>query len=310
MKWLITGASGLIGRALVDYLLNRGDSVFAAARSAAKFPAYEGRSALRFVRYDATCPFEFDESVDVVVHAASPASPNLFVSHPVETLMSNVYGVDQILKYAIRRPCKVVYVSSSEVYGSAPPRADGYVEEDCGPFDVMNPRSSYPMGKRAAESLCVAYAAEFGVNVSFVRPGHVYGPTATEVDGRVSSLWPRMAARGEDILMKSDGAQLRSYTYAKDCASAIVKVALCGKSGESYNIANPDVKCSIREFAETVAKTAGVALRMESPSNSEAAAFNPMNNSCLNASKLIALGWQAEYDIERGVAETIEMLRG
>ena len=306
MRWLVTGASGLIGRALVDFLLSRGDEVVAAARTDARFADCRDRAGFRFLHYDALRPFAFDESVDVAVHAASPASPALFVSQPAETLMANVFGIDEILKYAVRRPCKVVYVSSSEVYGRANPRPKGFLETDCGEVDILSPRSSYPMGKRAAESLCAAYAAEHGVNVSIVRPGHIYGPTASESDGRVSSVWPRMAARGEDLVMKSAGTQLRSYTYAKDCASAVVTVALRGHSGEAYNIANPNVACSIRELAETIARCAGVRLRMELPSEAEAKAFNPMDNSLLDASKLVALGWRAEYDIEAGVRETLK----
>lgn len=309
MTWLVTGASGLIGRALVEFLLERGDSVIAAARSAAKFAMYENLPRFRFLPYDATRHFVFDVQVDVVVHAASPASPNLFVGSPVETMMANIYGVDQILKYAVKHPCKVVYVSSSEVYGKATPRQNGFLEEDSGYVDILSSRSSYPMGKRAAETLCASYASEYGVDVSIVRPGHIYGPTASESDGRVSSLWPRMAARGEDIVMKSDGAQIRSYTYSKDCASAIVEVALRGKSGEAYNIANPDVACSIRELAETIAECAGVQVRMEIPSGAEAQAFNPMNNSLLDASKLAALGWTAEYDVRSGIEDTIAKLK-
>ena len=309
MTWLVTGASGLIGRALVDFLLERGDSVIAAARSAAKFAMYENLPRFRFLPYDATRHFVFDLQVDVVVHAASPASPNLFVGSPVETMMANIYGIDQILKYAVKHPCKVVYVSSSEVYGKAPPRQNGFIEEDSGYVDILSPRSSYPMGKRAAETLCASYATEYGVDVSIVRPGHIYGPTASESDGRVSSLWPRMAARGEHIVMKSDGAQIRSYTYSKDCASAIVTVALRGKSGEAYNIANPDVACSIRKLAETIAECAGVQVRMEIPSEAEAQAFNQMNNSLLDASKLAALGWTAEYDIRSGIEDTIAKLK-
>lgn len=309
MKWLVTGASGLIGRALVEFLLERGDNVIAAARKSDKFAAYEKHCGFRYLPYDATKSFNFDESVDVVVHAASPASPKLYTEKPVETMMSNIFGVDQILKYAMKHPCKVVFVSSSEVYGKATPRENGFLEEDSGYVDILTPRSSYPMGKRAAETLCSSYISEYGVDVSIVRPGHIYGPTASESDGRVSSLWPLMAARGEDIVMKSDGAQIRSYTYSKDCASAIVAVALRGKSGEAYNIANPNVACSIRELAETIATCAGVKLRVELPSGSEAAAFNPMNNSRLDASKLATLGWCAEYDIEHGISETIERIK-
>lgn len=306
---LITGASGLIGRALCDIALELGAKVVGAGRSREKFADLESHPGFRFLSYEATAPLAFDESVDIVVHAASAASPNLYTTQPVETMLANVVGVYEILRYAASHPCKVIYVSSSEVYGKAEPRESGFVETDYGFVDVLCPRSSYPMGKRAAETLCASYAAEYGVDVSIVRPGHIYGPTVSESDGRVSSLWPRMAVRGEDIVMKSDGAQIRSYTYSKDCATAILTVALRGKKGEAYNIANPNVACSIRELAETIVACGGVELKVELPTGAEVVAFNPMNNSRLDASKLAALGWQAEYDIERGIAETISVLR-
>lgn len=306
---LITGASGLIGRSLCDIALGLGAKVIGAGRSREKFADLESNPRFTFLQYEATGSFDFCESMDVIVHAASAASPNLYTSQPVETMLANVLGVHEILKYAVAHPCKVVFVSSSEVYGKAEPRLNGFVEADCGFVDLLNSRSSYPMGKRAAETLCISYMAEHGVDVSIVRPGHVYGPTASASDGRVSSLWPRMAARGEDIVMKSDGVQIRSYTYAKDCATAILTVALRGKTGEAYNIANPNVACSIRELAQTIAACAGVQVRMACPEGSEAAAFNPMNNSRLDASKLVALGWRAEYDVARGIRETIAKLK-
>lgn len=297
---LITGASGLIGSALYQSLQEVSEVI-----PCSRNPICNG-----WVKYDATQPVDFDFGVDVIVHAASPASPDFFVSKPVETLMANVYGLQQLLEYARRCGAKkVVYVSSSEVYGNVPPREDGFLETDYGFVDVLNPRSSYPMGKRAAETLCASYVAECGLDVSIVRPGHIYGPTASEKDKRVSSAFPWLAARGLPIVMKSDGAQIRSYTHADDCARAIIKVIESGRPGEAYNIAARCGRCSIRQMAEIVARAGGVELKFELPSGVEAAAFNPMNNSCLDPSKLEALGWRGEIEPEKGFTETVSALR-
>lgn len=314
---LVTGATGLIGSAVVDELLrinaseNLGLSVVAAGRNRATLVTrFAMRDALEFVAYDALQPFHITGDVNVIIHTASPASPELFVEKPVETMLANINGINEILKYAVAHPAvKIVYVSSSEVYGKAQPRENGFREEDCGSVDILSPRSSYPMGKRAAETLCGSYASEYSVDVSIVRPGHIYGPTATEKDRRVSSLWPRMAARGETIVMKSAGTQVRSYTYCADCATAILTVCEKGVKGEAYNIANPNAACSIRHLAQTIADAGSVELHMEVPTDVEKTAFNPMDNSKLDASKLVALGWRAEYDIERGVRETIDVLK-
>ena len=292
---LVTGSTGLIGAALCEELRKEGYDVVPCSRATG---------------YDATKPIGFDYEVDAIVHAASPASPDRFVAEPVETMMANVYGVEQILEYARTHGVKkVVYVSSSEVYGKTPPRENGFVETDYGFVDVLSPRSSYPMGKRAAETLCAAYVAQYGLDVSIVRPGHIYGPTCSEKDKRVSSAFPWLAARGLPIVMKSDGSQIRSYTHAADCARAIIAVLEKGIAGEAYNIAARCGKCSIREMAEIVAKAGGVELRMELPSGAEAAAFNPMNNSCLDPTKLESLGWKGEITPEVGFAETVKILK-
>ena len=307
---LVTGGSGLIGAALIEYLLgNPGVRVVGAGRSEAKFSRFSTHSNFKYLKYDATGEFESEDDADVIVHAASAASPDLYLTKPVETMLANIAGINEILKYAVGRQCKIVYVSSSEVYGNAEPRINGFVETDGGYVDLLNPRSSYPMGKRAAETLCASYCAEYGVDVSIVRPGHIYGPTATESDMRVSSLWPRQAAKGEDIEMKSEGTQVRSYTHSYDCATAILTVALHGRSGEVYNIANPSVVCSIRQLAEEVALAGGVKLISKCPTAKDLAAFNPMDNSRIDAAKLVGLGWKPIYDVHSGIMQTIREIK-
>ena len=292
--YLITGSTGLIGAALCEEL----------AGKARVIPCCRANG------YDATRPIAFDYDADVIVHAASPASPQLFVQNPVETITANVYGIQQLLEYARRkRVKKVIYVSSSEVYGRIPSRENGFVETDYGFVDLLNARSSYPMAKRASETMCAAYVAEYGLDISIVRPGHVYGPTCNEKDQRVSSSFPWLAARGKPIVMKSDGAQIRSYTHATDCAKAIITVAEKGKAGEAYNVASRCGKCSIRRMAEIVAEAGNVELRIELPTGTEANAFNPMNNSCLDPSKLEELGWIGEITPEAGFKQTVEKLK-
>ncbi len=164
------------------------------------------------------------------------------------------------------------------------------------------------MGKRSAETLCVNYAKEYGADTVIVRPGHIYGPTASVNDSRVSSSFAYNAARGEDIIMKSDGMQLRSWCYCLDCASGILKVLLKGKTANAYNI--PGEIMSIREMSEMLARFGGVELIREGASENELRRFNPMNNSSLDGSKLQALGWKNIFDAQTGFKHTVEILRG
>ena len=317
---LITGCTGLIGSALTDLLIRWNEThaekirLFAAGRDTrkieARFAPYAQADWFCAVPYDASATKNaLAFSCDYIVHAASNAFPGMIVKEPVETMLGNFLGLKCLLDYAKARHVKrVLYVSSSEIYG----QKDGnqpYRETDCGYVESLNPRSAYPVGKRAAETLCAAYVDEYGTDSVIVRPGHIYGPTASPFDNRVSSAWAYAAARGEDIVMKSDGAQIRSYCYCLDCASAIIAVLLKGETVHAYNISNPDSIITIKQMAELLTKAADVALRMEAPTEAEKKGFNPMSNSSLNAESLLALGWRGVFDARRGFFHTVSILR-
>lgn len=109
--------------------------------------------------------------------------------------------------------------------------------------------------------------------------------------------------------MKSDGAQLRSYCYCLDCASAILKVLLSGENVHAYNISNPDSVVTIRQMAELLAGAAQVHLRMELPTEEERKGFNPMKNSSLDSTSLQNLGWKGLFSAENGFSHTVEILK-
>lgn len=304
----VTGATGLVCSAVVDMLLACGARVYAAGRSGEKVQARFG-DRVCFVAYDATKPLDFEEDVDYVIHGASNALPSFYTSKPVDTMMANIVGIRNLMEYAAVHPVKkVLYVSSSEVYGRKD-TMEPFREDDYGFVDLLTPRSSYPMGKRAAETLCACYGREYGIPFSIVRLGHIYGPTAARSDMRVSSAFAYQAAGGEDLVMKSEGRQLRSYCYCVDCATGILTVLLRGASGEAYNISNKDSIITIRQMAELIAQSSGVSLRMELPTEAEKQAFNPMDNSSLSSEKLEQLGWRGLFDAPTGFRHTIQALK-
>ncbi len=317
---LITGASGLICSSVVDILLHYNDThqnkihILAAGRTKEKIVSRFGdlscRDDLTFIAYDAAkADSDINVHADFIIHGASNASPNMIVKEPVETMLSNFLGIKNLLDYAQKQATKrVLYISSSEVYGEKE-GTEPYCEGQYGYIDLLNPRNSYSVGKRAAETLCASYFAEYGVESVIVRPGHIYGPTASPHDNRVSSAWAFTAARGEDIVMKSDGAQIRSYCYCLDCASAILKVLICGQNCHAYNISNPDSIISIKKMAEILANCASVRLKMELPTEEEQKGFNPMSNSSLESTSLESLGWHGCFNAETGFSHTVEILK-
>ena len=317
---LITGATGLICSSIVDLLFRYNDThnnriqIIAAGRNTIRmkerFHEMVNRPDFHFIEYDTTITNNITEiQADYIIHGAGNAFPKIIVKEPVETMLSNFLGMKNLLEYARKQNAKkLLYVSSSEVYGQKH-GSEPYKEDQYGYIDLLKSRNSYSVGKRATETLCVSYADEYEVDCVIVRPGHIYGPTASPYDNRVSSAWAYAAARGEDIIMKSDGSQLRSYCYCLDCASAMLKTLFIGESGHAYNISNPDSIITIKEMGELLAESAGVKLRMSLPTEEEKKGFNPMSNSSLESKSLLSLGWHGCFDAETGFSHTVNILK-
>ena len=317
---LITGAAGLICSSVVDILFRYNDrhknkiQILAAGRwhkeMYARFGDMVDRDDFTFVVYDASkTNNDIDIHADYIIHGAGNASPDMIVKEPVETMLSNFLGIKYLLDYAKKTGAKrILYISSSEVYG-AKDGIEPYREGEYGYIDLLKSRNSYSIGKCAAETMCVSYADEYGIESVIVRPGHIYGPTASPRDIRVGSAWAYAVAKSEDLIMKSDGSQIRSYVYSLDCASAMLKVLLSGEKCHAYNISNPDSIITIRELGEFLAKAGNVKLRIDLPTEDEKKRFNPMSNSSLEARNLHNLGWRGCFDAETGLTHTVEILK-
>ena len=308
---LVTGATGLIGSCIADVLLARGDNQTVLAgrdvkRLETRFAAFSGQCEV--LEYDALRPLVARGEFDYVVHCASNAHPIAYSTEPVETARANVLGTDALLSMLRQqRHGRMLYVSSSEVYGKGV--AFPCNESASGYIDSLDPRSCYPNSKRMAETLCAAYLEEYGVDSVILRPGHVYGPTASAKDSRAHSQFARNATAQENIVLKSAGAQIRSYCHVLDCATAALKVLLDGDSARAYNVSNPASVATIRELAEAFARAAGTKVVFEAPSSAEIKGANRMDRSDLDATSLLALGWLPRWGLDEGATETITVMR-
>lgn len=317
---LITGSTGLICSSVVDVLIHWNErnhdkiNILVAGRDKNKiisrYSQYIENPWFSIIPYNASnANNSLPTKIDYIIHGASNASPNHIVDEPVETMLSNFLGTRELLEYCrINHTKRFLFISSSEVYGK---KSDLHPskEDEYGGIDILKSRSSYSVGKCASETLCASYYDEYGVESSIIRPGHIYGPTAMVSDNRVSSAWAYNVAKGENIVMKSNGSQIRSYCYCLDSASAILQVLLKGESVKAYNISNPESVISIKQMAELLVKSANVKLEFEIPTEFEKKGFNPMSNSSLDSTELQALGWKGLFNAERGFSHTVEILR-
>ncbi len=316
---VITGATGTIGSYLVDALLKYNEQGAEIRIIAANYDlqALHDRfdavktDMLDYVEHNILTSIDWEFDCDYIIHTAGFAFPDAFRKNPVGTIWGNISGTYQLLNYAKEHKAKrLLYISSGEVYGQGDLSLDSFKESYSGYVDPTSPRSCYPGSKRTAETLCASFSQQFGLETVMVRPCHTYGPCITNVDNRAHAQFIRNGVAQQDIVMKSAGTQLRSYCYIGDCCSAILTVLMRGKSGEAYNTANPDVRVTIAELANTIASVAGCNVVFENPSECDIANQTPIAKQVLSSEKLESLGWNGKFSLEIGVSHTIQILQG
>lgn len=309
---LITGATGMLGSCLVDFLRLDGRSrVIAMGRSSAYAEERFGPSDGNYTFYqgDVCIPFaDLHENVDYIIHAASNADPVHMAKDPTGTLLANVQGTKNLLDYGMSHGMKrFLFVSSGEVYGQPNANLDDFTEEYCGPLDLSTHRSCYPVGKRAAEVLCLSYISQYQADVVIVRPCHLFGPTMTQKDSRAVSEFLWSAVDGRDIVIKSAGLLERSHCYVADATGALLTVLLKGVCGTAYNIADKRYQMRIRDFAGQAARVGGCKVLYEAPHELERAGYSKVSRAVLDASRLETLGWRS--GTENAIEKTVNILR-
>ena len=315
---LITGATGLIGSALTDVLccaqsLGLAEmKIYAASRNLERMQErLKAWNELTFIQYEAAEELEWEQRFDYILHCAGNGQPGDIAREPVETMMASIIGLHHLLEHMKKSggESRMLYVSTSEIYGTrSSGAAEWYAEEDYGRLDILNVRACYPSVRRAAETLSVSYIEEYGLDIVIARPGHIYGPNVIDRDNRVYAQFIRDALAGRDIVMKSQGKQLRSYCYVLDCVTAMLTILVSGEKGSAYNISNTESVVTIRELAEEIAGQAGRKVVCTQATDLEKKSYNLMDVSALNAEKLESLGWQGRYNLKAGVKAVLDAL--
>lgn len=298
---LVTGATGLIGYTLVCGLLfaNRqkklGLHVLALVRDEARarerFEAeLAGARDLTFVTGTVERLPQINSTVDYIIHGASRTASKGFVKEPVETIRTALEGTVNLLEMAKSKCAKsFAYLSSMEVYGY-PPKGHRVTENEIGAMSPLELRNSYPISKQQCESLCCAYASEYGVPTKIVRLAQTFGPGSQRDDSRISAELLRCVRERRDIVLKTKGETERSYLYTADAATAILTILLKGETGQAYNAADESTYCSIAQMAQKMAQSAGIKVRYDLQSL-QANGYPQAVYMDLDTARLRALGW-------------------
>ncbi|RNI25398.1 NAD-dependent epimerase/dehydratase family protein [Flexivirga caeni] len=316
---LVTGARGMLGSYVWRTLLGLNDrsaagiEVVALVRDIAAatptFGAAADRTDLTLVQGDVSDldPALIDGPLDAVIHGASPARPALHASNPIGTIRANVDGTRNMLQLAVDRGATMfLTMSSAEVYGAQPADRKLIGENDFGGFDILNPRACYSEGKRAAETYCACYRAQYGLGVRICRFGHIYGPGMALDDGRVQADFAAAAVAGRNIVLNSAGTAVRTYTYVSDAIAGLFTAWLRGGADLAYNIADKSGLISIRELAELFARSRpGLDLQLEFTNPDDSRSYQPSPGQGLDSSRLESLGWRAQVPPAEGVARMV-----
>ena len=314
---LVTGATGMIGSCIVDTILcsdkELGNKIKVAVVGKNKDKLkqrfdYANPNMIFYIFQDIMQPLTSSFFFDYIIHMASKADPISYALYPVETLLTNLYGTNNVLEYCRNNKTRVLFTSTFEAYGRIPGRYE-YKEEDSGEIDLNSIRSCYPESKRCAEILMKCYHQEYNVDCVIARLSSIYGPTMAENDSKAHAQFIRNALARKNIVLKSEGLQKRTYCYLMDAVSGLLTVLFKGKGGEAYNISNEKSVTSIADLAKTVADLSHVKVVFDQPSNIERSGFSRSHDCVLANEKLRNLGWTGKYSLKEGLRSTLEILQ-
>ncbi|MBO4864421.1 MAG: NAD-dependent epimerase/dehydratase family protein [Eubacterium sp.] len=319
---LITGASGFISSHLILAMLLKNDEananihvigmVRSAERAAKKYGSLIERDDFTLIEQDVCDKFDKVPHADFVIHAASQASNWHFENDPVGTIRANLTGTDNALEFARQNNSTTLIVSSLKTYGKVTDGSHELMEETQGYVDPDSYKNCYAMGKRASETLAASYAKQYGMNIKLVRPSYIYGAASLD-DDRVWAQFIANVVRGENILLKSNGAPYRSFCYVTDTAIAILLVLLKGEPLFPYNIASEGGNITIRDFAKTAVEAfpeKNLTLSFANPEDEKEPEidYSKQTPEIMNSDRLQNLGWKANVNIFVGIKRAVAIL--
>jgi len=302
-KLLISGGNGFLGSHIVEKFISEKFDVTVVDDLSTSKNINIPKNA-KFIKNKIE-NYETTEKFDFVIHLAARPSPEDYINHPVDTLLSNSIGTLKMLEIARRGDSIFMYTSSSEIYGEASiiPTPEDY-------YGYVNPngiRSCYDEGKRFSEALIMAYYRKYGLDVRIQRPFNVYGPRIRE-DGQYGRVIPRFivqALKNEPLTVHGDGMQTRAFLYIIDWLEATCKFLIGKYKGEIINIGS-DKEIAIIDLAKKIISLTGsksnivfLPRRQDDPTRRAA--------DIRKAKKL--LNWEQKIDLDEGLKKTIDWFR-
>lgn len=313
----ISGATGMIGKTLIEVLLSLNDlsslgcTVIAFGRNKEKAEfrlPFFSRKDFSFIECQVSESIPAITSCDYVIHLASSTHPIQYSNDPIGTIDANTKGTQNMLELAVVTKARFLLASSVEIYGENRGDVETFDESYCGYINCNTVRAGYTESKRLSEAMCQAYASQKELDFVTARLSRVYGPTLLEDDSKALSQFIKKAAAGEDIVLKSQGLQEFSYLYVDDAVAAILILLAKGLPGEAYNVASPEI-LKLKDIATLCANEVSTEVIFEVPDEVESRGYSAASNALLNCGKIAKLGWSPKIDMQHGIKASVEAFR-
>ena len=310
-KVLLTGGAGFIGANLCRKLLNLGVSVCCVDNlrtgKIENIKELLDCKSFHFIdldikNFDGYC---VPSDIDVIMNFACVASPKAYYANPIDTLLTSVLGVSNLLNFATLKKIPFLQALTSEVYGD--PTFDILEESYCGNVSCVGPRTCYDEGKRAAETLCMDFHRIYGLETKIIRIFNTYGPYMDTHDGRAIPEFINCSLNNDDIIIFGDGAQTRSFMFVDDLINGIVEIMNSNIDNFTpINIGNPNEEHTIEYIAKTIIEAVGSKSRIV---YKEKLTDDPRKRKPDITKITKETQWKPAISLEEGLKRTIEYFK-
>lgn len=313
---LITGAAGFLGRyfmSLLTYVneINPSNPITIIALDnyiTSGIP--QGNNILRddknveWIVGDASIGSQLPNQFDYIIHTAGIASPEHYRANPLLTIDVTINVTRSLLERAKKDNSRMLFFSSSEIYGDPSPENVPTQESYRGNVSTLGPRACYDESKRLGETLCWIYQTYFGVHVCIARPFNVYGPGMMPKDYRVLPNFATQIALSKPLKIYGNGNQTRTFCYVSDAIIGFMKILLDSKTPDVFNVGNPSPEISMIDLAKLIKQLINKDVEIELINYPTSYPEDEPNRRCPDISKISKeLSFNPKIDLEKGLVK-------
>ena len=303
---LVLGGSGFLGSHLIDKLLKKGENVLCIDNfltgNIDNINHLKDNKKFFFIKHDVIEPIKSKIPIEKIWHLACPASPISYQKDPLLTIKINYEGTFNILNLANDFKSKLLFASSSEIYGTSCKKPQN--EKTPINLSTTSPRACYAEGKRIAETLVDVFSKVNNIDVRLARIFNTYGPRLNINDGRVISNFINQSIIDKRITIYGDGKQTRSFCYVDDMVGGLINLMESSYTGP-VNLGN-EQETTIFELALLIKNKINPSIKIEYLDLPE---DDPrFRNPCIEIARN-NLKWIPKIGLSEGLDKTISFFK-